>query len=109
MTRHPCALLPLAVLCAVSVSCARPAPVAKAALIERSHQTMGSELRLTAWSSNERSTLSAFESVFAEFDRLDERLSVWKERSDVQQLNAAAGQHPVLVSPDTMAVAHAAR
>jgi thiamine biosynthesis lipoprotein len=82
--------------------------VAKATLIERSHQTMGSELRLTAWSSNERSTLSAFESVFAEFDRLDERLSVWKERSDVQQLNAAAGQHPVAVSPDTMAVLSAA-
>jgi len=104
VTRDLTALL----LTLVTASCTGRLPMVQAGLIERAHQTMGSEVRLTAWSSDERSTLGAFESVFAEFDRLDERLSVWKSGSDVQRLNAAAGQHPVPVSADTIAVLSAA-
>lgn len=62
---------------------------------------MGSELRLTAWTSNEAAAHSAFESVFAEFDRLDNLLSVWKPGSDVLRLNEAAGTRPIPVAEDT--------
>ena len=48
--------------------------------------------------------LAAFDAVFAEFDRLDALMSVWKDGSDVLRLNAAAGVQPVPVSPDTFDV-----
>lgn len=70
---------------------------------------MGSALRLTAWTADESTAVSAFDQVFAEFERLDGLLSVWKEGSDVQRLNLAAGEHPVTVSADTIAVLEAAR
>ena len=56
---------------------------------------MGSPLQLTAWTRDEPGAVAAFEAVFAEFDRLDRLMSVWKEGSDVTRLNAAAGQAPV--------------
>lgn len=70
---------------------------------------MGSELKLTAWTGNEPAAVAAFEEVFAEFDRLESLLSVWRDGSDLQRLNAAAGQHPVPVSPETIEVLTVAR
>ena len=70
---------------------------------------MGSELTLTAWTGDEPAALAAFEEVFAEFDRLESLLSVWREGSDLQRLNAAAGLHPVPVSAETIEVLTIAR
>jgi thiamine biosynthesis lipoprotein len=72
-----------------------------ARLFERAGLTMGSELKLTAWSADETSVQRLFDDVFAEFDRLDRLMSVWKEGSDILRLNAAAGDHAVRVSPET--------
>jgi thiamine biosynthesis lipoprotein len=47
--------------------------------------------------------------AFAEFDRLDALLSVWKPGSDVLRLNAAAGDAPVRVSGETLDVLEAAQ
>jgi thiamine biosynthesis lipoprotein len=77
-------------------------------LVERARVSMGSELRLSAWTTD-MGTDAAFAAVFAEFDRLEALMSVWKEGSDVQRLNAAAGDHPVPVSGDTIAVLREAR
>jgi thiamine biosynthesis lipoprotein len=85
----------------------RPAPPA-AMLVERSHRTMGSEVRVTAWTADEARATAAFTEVFAEFDRLDGLMSVWKEGSDIQRLNAAAGLHPVPVSREVREVLHVA-
>ena len=46
--------------------------------------------------------------AFAEFDRLESALSVWRAESDVQRLNAAAGGDAVAVGPDLLAVLDAA-
>ena len=73
-------------------------------LVERSHLTMGSEVRLTAWTLEEQKVLAAFDAAFAEFDRLDALLSVWRDGSEVQRLNAAAGEHPVPVGPEVREV-----
>jgi len=63
---------------------------------------MGTEVTVTAWTADEAAVVAAFTAVFAEFDRLDALMSVWKPGSDVLRLNAAAGDHPVRVSPDTI-------
>ena len=77
--------------------------------VERARVAMGSELKLTAWTGNEPAAVAAFEEVFAEFDRLESLLSVWRDGSDLQRLNAAAGLHPVPVSAETIEVLTVAR
>ena len=75
------------VLLVGSAACARPASVASGAtLVERTRTAMGSELRLTAWTSEDAAAGSAFDAVFSEFDRLEQLMSVWIEGSDVLRL-----------------------
>ena len=81
----------------------------EASLVTRSRVVMGSSLELTAYTADEPGAVAAFGAVFAEFDRLDGLLSVWKPGSDVTRINAAAGMIPVPVSADTIAVLTAAR
>jgi thiamine biosynthesis lipoprotein len=70
---------------------------------------MGSELRVTAWTADEARARGAFDLVFAEFDRLDALMSVWREGSDIERLNNAAGLHAVAVSNEVRAVLRVAR
>jgi thiamine biosynthesis lipoprotein len=56
---------------------------------------MGTELKLTAWTADESAAMDAFALVFREVERLESLLSHWREDSDVQRLNAAAGKHEV--------------
>ncbi len=70
---------------------------------------MGTEVVVTAWTSNERLARDGFAAVFAEFDRLDALLSVWKPGSDVLRINAAAAATPVQVSAETIEVLQAAQ
>jgi thiamine biosynthesis lipoprotein len=121
------ARLILLVLAAGLVACtsAVDTPPAEPALVERSHMTMGSELRLTAVAheTSERTGLAsretaivgegrilpAFEAAFKEVDHLDAVMSVWKPGSEILQLNAAAGEHPVPVGPEMREVLTTAR
>lgn len=70
---------------------------------------MGSELRITAWTHDNAPALSAFDAVFAEFDRLEALMSIWREGSDVQRVNQAAGDRAVAISPEVREVLRAAR
>ena len=103
--------LAVALLTVISVACARETPPGPAALIERTHMTMGSELQLTAVStqSDNRGALAAFDDAFKEVDRLDAMMSVWKPGSELLQLNAAAGDHPVPVSREMRQILVTAR
>jgi thiamine biosynthesis lipoprotein len=78
-------------------------------IVARSGLAMGSSLTLMAWTADEDAASRAFDAVFHEFDRLDQLMSVWKEGSDIVRLNAAAGEHPVHVSPETAEVLTLAR
>jgi len=71
--------------------------------------TMGSSLQVTLWTADDPGATSASDAVFAEFDRLDRLLSVWKEGSDVLRINAGAGREPVHVSAETIEVLTIAR
>jgi FAD:protein FMN transferase len=88
--------------------CGDPADPRSAALVERAQVSMGSEVRLSAWATDEAAALSAFDEAFGEFQRLDALLSVWREGSDVQRLNQAAGIAPVAVADETLQVLAAA-
>ena len=78
-------------------------------LLSRAHQTMGAEVRVTVWTADDGPADRAIGSVFAEFDRLDALLSVWKAGSDVLRVNAAAGRAAVTVSAETCEVFEVAR
>jgi thiamine biosynthesis lipoprotein len=106
VTARTCALLTAAVLAG---ACGRP-PRDNAAprLVQRARVAMGSELQLTAWTADEASALAAFDAVFAEFDRLESLMSVWREGSDIVRLNRAAGEHPVRVAAETVEILHIA-
>ena len=82
-----------------------PAP----ALVDDTRLAMGSELRIAVWTGQEAAARAAIAAAFAEFDRLEDALSVWRPGSDVQRLNAAAGADPVAVGPDMLAVLDAAQ
>jgi FAD:protein FMN transferase len=98
----------LAFLGGCSADSAPPKP-AEASIVERSRVSMGSEVHLTAWTADERGALGAFEAAFDEFDRLDELMSVWKEGSEVEGLNRAAGLTPVPIGPEMREVLSMAR
>jgi FAD:protein FMN transferase len=77
--------------------------------VTAAHRSMGSDVQVTAWTTDAGKARTAIAAAFAEFDRLDQQLSVWKPGSDVLRLNAAAGESPVAVGDDTRAVLRAGR
>lgn len=108
----------LIALLAAAGGCSAPAPIPAAhqtpdgiasPLVERARAAMGSELRLTAATADEAAALAAFEAVFLEIDRLESLMSIWREGSDVERLNASAGVRPIPVSPEVREVLHIAR
>ena len=66
---------------------------------------MGSELHIAAWTADDSASAS-IDAVFAEFERLERLMSVWRDGSDIRRLNAAAGRQPVPISGDVLAVLH---
>ena len=86
-----------------------PPPAPTAQLVARTRPAMGADLSLTAWTPDEAVAISAFDEVFADFERLENLMSVWRGGSDVLRLNAAAGDHPVPVSRETRDVLRIAR
>jgi thiamine biosynthesis lipoprotein len=79
-----------------------------AGLVDASRLAMGSEVHLTAWTTDRASAPAAFEAVFQEFERLEALMSVWRDGSDIVRLNEAAGRAPVRVSPEVMDALQAA-
>jgi thiamine biosynthesis lipoprotein len=101
----------LLLLLAASLGCGRgpePAPNGPR-LVERTHPSMGAEARVSAWTGDDARAVAAFEEVFAELDRLESLMSVWRPGSDISRLNEAAGREPVVVGPEVMEALRAAR
>jgi FAD:protein FMN transferase len=107
MTRTP-VMWVLSLACIALASCssktAERLPTSAGRQIERAGLAMGSELKLTAWSSDEAGVQKLFDEVFARFERLDSMMSVWRQGSDLLRINAAAGEHPVHVAPEVLEV-----
>jgi thiamine biosynthesis lipoprotein len=99
-----------AIVVIVASGCARAATVApESRLIERIGLAMGAEVKLTAWAPDTPAAATAFDEVFREFERLEALMSVWRDGSDIQRLNAAAGRTAVPVSAEVRDVLRDAR
>jgi len=72
------------------------------AVIRRSQLLMGTLVEVTAVAPDKATAQRAAVSALSEIRRLEQRLSTWIPTSDLSRLNAAAGRHPVNVSPETM-------
>ena len=106
-----CAFAAAGVLIAASISCRATSSGAsgQTRVVERVGVAMGSELHLSAWSTDEAATRTAFEAVFAEFERLEALMSTWRPASDVVRINGAAGVQAVAVSSEVRDVLRQAR
>jgi len=81
--------------------CSRPTTAdSKAKLVESKRASMGTELHVSVWTSDQGRAEATFEKITREFDRLESLMSNWKDGSDIQQLNAAAGRHPVPIADE---------
>jgi thiamine biosynthesis lipoprotein len=100
-------ILAAALLTIVVIGCGHAS--SNSHLVERSRLSMGSTLRLTAWTSDEAGSLSAFDDVFREFDRLEKLMSTWIANSDLVLVNQSAGVRPVHVSAEVREVLKYAR
>jgi thiamine biosynthesis lipoprotein len=108
--RERIAIAVLSLLIAASSACrGAPDDAGRVRMVERAGVAMGSELRLTAWATDDKATRSAFDAVFAEFERLEAQMSNWRPGSDVLRINAAAGDHAVAVAADVRDVLRLAR
>jgi thiamine biosynthesis lipoprotein len=102
--RRAAAIAALSLLVTASAACG-----GRVRVVERVGVAMGSELRLTAWAADEAAARSAFDAVFAEFERLEALMSTWRPGSDVLRINAAAGVQAVPVAADVRDVLRQAR
>jgi len=93
-----------------AIACSRTSSTnAHPSVVERSRVSMGTEVHISAWATDEAATVTAFDKAFDEFDRLDALMSTWKDGSDILRLNAAAGNAPVAVSAEVREVLHASQ
>ncbi|MGE3509783.1 MAG: FAD:protein FMN transferase [Vicinamibacterales bacterium] len=104
-----CLITATALALAVACTPDRSAQITHRRPVDRVGLAMGSQLKLRVFAADPREAQSAFDAVFAEFERLEALLSIWRAESDVVRINAAAGIQPVTVSADTIEVLQAAR
>ena len=77
--------------------------------IQYTDHAMGTNVTVWLWTADERAAAQAAEAVFDEMRRLDKEMTNWEPkpgepRSEVVQINVAAGDKPVKVSAETYAV-----
>ena len=77
---------------------------ASAVLVKRSQMLMGTLVFVTAVAPDEAVAQKAVTAGLAEIKRLEKLLSTWIPTSELSRVNAAAGHHPVKVSPETLEV-----
>jgi thiamine biosynthesis lipoprotein len=79
-------------------------PAASPTKVLYNGHAMGTNVSVWLWTADERGAAQAAEAVFNEMKRLDKEMTTWDPASEVSQINAAAGAHPVVVSDETYAV-----
>jgi FAD:protein FMN transferase len=71
--------------------------------VQRTREMMGTIVQMTVLDVPEERAVPALEAAMSEMERLEGRLSEWREDSEISRINQAAGLHPVKVSEDTLA------
>lgn len=73
-------------------------------LIVRQQKCMGTLCAISAFHNDEHLVEEAAASAFAEMGRLEDLMTTWKDTSEVERINQAAGKSAVQVSPETFEV-----
>jgi len=73
-------------------------------IVKRSQLLMGTLVQVTAIGPSDQVAGQAVSAGLAEIRRLESLLSTWIPKSELSQINAAAGLKPVAVSPETLSV-----
>lgn len=108
-TRAPLRTVAGAAIAAVALMACRPAaPAPEATLVSETRLAMGATLTISIWTAETVRATQAIDAAFADVDRLEGLLSVWRDGSDVVRLNAAAGGSAIRVADETRAVLMAA-
>ena len=95
-------IVAMAVL-ALAGGCSRPRSVQKTEAI------MGTDVTITVVAKSAEEGEAAIDAGMAELRRLDAMMSLYKDTSEITQVNLAAGKHPVKVSPEMIEAEEAAR
>jgi thiamine biosynthesis lipoprotein len=79
------------------------APAPEPHKFERTDKMMGTIIRIVVVGVDDAQAAPVVDAALAEMHRLETVLSEWIPDSEISQVNAAAGEHPVKVGPDTLA------
>ncbi len=71
-------------------------------VVKRAQMHMGTLVSITAVAPTKEMAHASIAAGFHEIKRLEQLLSTWIPTSELSQVNAVAGQQPVVVSPDTL-------
>ena len=92
-------------LAVVSVAgCVGALPGFSPVVVKRAQMHMGTLVSITAIASDKEAGHKTIQAGFDEVKRLERMLSTWVASSELSQVNAEAGQHPVRVSRETFEV-----
>jgi thiamine biosynthesis lipoprotein len=69
-------------------------------VIRRGHPAMGTIVEVSVFGGGKQHALDAIDAVFAEVDRIEALCSEWRPKTPLGQVNAAAGDHPVVVDAE---------
>jgi len=93
----------LIVLCLIGLSaCDRRVTV------QKTEPIMGTDVTITVVAPSPKEGEAAIDAAMDELKRLDRMLSLYKDESEITQVNRAAGKHSVRVSPEMIEVVEAA-
>jgi thiamine biosynthesis lipoprotein len=95
-------ILVLFAACILLAGCSRPKTVQKTETI------MGTQVTITVVAGSFEEAEAAIEAGMAELRRLDAMMSLYKDGSEITQVNRAAGKNPVKVSPEMIEIVEAA-
>ncbi len=82
----------------------KPAPAAEPEVVHRSYKAVGTQITITAYTTDKAGALAVMEEAFKEFDRLEKLLTIWLPQSDVSKLNKGAGGPAIRVAPEVISV-----
>jgi thiamine biosynthesis lipoprotein len=90
----------VALVLAASLTTAAAAP----GKLTYSDKAMGTSVSVWFWTDREADAAKAAEAMFTEIKRLDKEMTTWLPDSDLSKINTAAGEKPIKVSDETIAV-----
>lgn len=89
------------------MACTLAAADERGRILSRSTLAMGTAVQVRVYSDGHRPDSEieqAMDRALEEFRRLEALMTTWRQDSDVSRINAAAGQRPVVVSPEVLEV-----